>query len=160
MKRLTGIIPVFLLILAVVTTWCGTASAAVNSGGVLGKFKGVTETMDNASSTSTTWADVSGMTRTFNMTKKSRLVITFSAEAAAAGAVMYVRCRINGSDVDPSEIQFTANTIGEAARTKSFTWISDVLDPVKHTVNIQFRSSLGGELVRLYERTLLIQFKK
>ena len=159
MKRLTGSIPVFLLILAVVTIPAGTAPASVNSGGVLGKFKAVTETSTHSTS-STSYVGIEGMTRTFTTKRRSRLVITFSAEVFAADTDMFVRCRLNGTPVLPDEVRFTGFTSGEGWRVKSDIWITDVLDPGTYTVDMRYRSSVVAEAITILKRTLLIQFKK
>jgi hypothetical protein len=160
MKRLTNFIPVSLLVMALVFPVAGTVMAAVvNSGGVLGKFKAVTETITDTTNL-TSYRPIDGMARTVITKKRSRLVITFSAESTAADATMIVRCRVNGSAILPNEVNFTSFTGIAQPRVRSYTWITEVLDPGTYNVDMQFKSNVAAETVYLFERTLMIQYKK
>jgi hypothetical protein len=79
-------------------------------------------------------------------------VVTFQAFTFAAGAaeLMYVRALLDGAVMQPGEVQFSGDDSedgdGAWARTHSATWIAPGVPPGVHTVQIQFRSGLGGSV--------------
>jgi hypothetical protein len=133
--------------------------AVKSGGGSLSKFK--YKSADNIVSTSsTTFETIPNMSKTISNNKKTKMIITFSADAYAANnELMFVVAIVDGNPARPGEVQFTGDTTETWARAHSFTWVSGNLNPGQHTVEIQWRSNSGNQ-VTVKNRNMVVLYYK
>lgn len=92
------------------------------------------------STTSTTWADIPGLSATISTPSDSNLAATVSAETAVtAGGAGDIRVVVDGTPMRPSDAVMTIKTITDYRGTQSFTFVLDNLGAGSHTVVVQAR---------------------
>ncbi len=86
--------------------------------------------------------------------------LSFSAEVLAAGAgVMEVRAVLDGTIVaSPGPVLFSQQD--EAFRSRAFSFLFANVTPGPHRAEIQFRNVGDSGLVRVGQRTTMVQFTR
>lgn len=141
---------------------CGLLSAAaaqaapVSRSGTIAKFDGVDEIVQ-ACTTTTSFANVPQMSRTFTVSgAASAVVVTFSGSASLSGQQFdtgFVRLTIDNVQQSPGVVPFIAADQGSDAN--AFTWQSRPLAVGTHTARIQWRTDLGSSFC-LDARSLVV----
>lgn len=128
-------------------------------GGVLKKFKSVTADDTNLTTSSSMYSTVPGMVVDFTTEQKTKMIITFSANAwASDDRFILVRALADGQVADPGHVQLTGDD-DSIARCHSFTWVTKALAPGNHRVKIQW-SSPSNLSVYMHKRSMVVMYYK
>ncbi len=132
------------------------AQAATSRSGTISKFDGVDEIVF-ACTTTTSYATVPQMTRTFTVSgSASPVVVTFSGAASMSGEPFdtgFVRLTIDNAQQTPGEVPYIS--VGESSSAHAFTWQTKSLSVGTHTARIQWRTDLGSSFC-LDARSLIV----
>jgi hypothetical protein len=154
--RLFRLCDSFLIVGATVAALAGPATAATSRSGVISKFDGVDEIVQQCTNT-TVFANVPQMTRAFTVSgSASSVVVTFSGSASLSGTDFdtgFVRLTIDGVEQTPGVVPFVQ--AGTLTAANAFTWQSRSLTVGAHTARVQWRTDLGSSFC-LDARSLVV----
>ena len=126
----------------------GAGAAPVNRTAAIDTFSGVDEIVF-ACTSSTTFVNMSGMSRTFTLGPggNEEAAILFEASASLDGAEQFdtgfVRLTIDGVAQGPADGTIPLIAVGERG-THGFNWQSKPLTAGSHTARVQWRTDLGS----------------
>jgi hypothetical protein len=103
--------------------------------------------------------DMTGMTVSFKLKDRERVVVMFSAVlgqgSGASPGRSAIRLLIDGREQVVGQGGEVDAHQGDQVSLDGFNFISDVLEPGKHTAVIQWRSQSGGQVCN-DERSLIV----
>jgi hypothetical protein len=148
-----------MILAAAAMLWEGPVDAATSRAGAISKFDGVDEIVE-ACTTSTTFVNMPGMSKTFTQggSGSDEVVALFEAAASLSGDTFdtgFVRLQVGTTVQTPGEVPLIgANQRG----THGFNWQTAPVAAGSRTIRVQWRTDLGSQFC-VDARSLIIEHK-
>lgn len=164
MKRVEKTAFIGTLAFAVFFILAAVGLAQDSGGGKFLKSKFISENpIEEDETTSTSFTAIPNTTISFKNNKRTRVRVTFSAQTwcQGAGDLLFVRVLLDGASMGTGEVQFQQRLVDNWAQASTFTWVSTgKVAPGSHTVEMQSRVSMTGDLCKIWERNTIVDYFK
>ena len=153
---LCGIVLILTLLLA-----ASVSADVIKGGGPIKKFKSAYNDASGILEYSATFVNIPGMSRTFKLKERGKMIITFNAEVTCPSQLFLLQAQVDGKAVEPSEVML-ALSVGDYTNheVRSYTWVTGFLKPGSHTVRIMWRTPDGGSPIYVARPSMMVLYNK